>query len=235
MPESVAKGDFVKIEFTGTRQSDGSVFDTTDAAKAKEAGVFSEKAKYAPKLVAVGKGMVVPGLDEALEGMAPGEEKSVEAAPEKAYGPRSPSRVRIVPISEFRKQGLSPEPGMMFELDGTPALVRSVTSGRVMVDLNHPLAGETLAFKVKLVEKISGTENRAKALLEDCGLKFESARLAGSSLEVSFPKSGKPDAETFVSKVGFIRAAKELLPEITSFETRETYLLAESGGKKAED
>lgn len=222
----VAKGDFVRIEFTGKRATDGGVFDTTDAEKAKAAGIHDAKAAYGPKMVVVGKGMVVAGLDQALEGMSVGEEKSVTLEPAQAYGLRKPTLVRVLLASEFRKHDLAPQPGMMLELDGVPAMVRSVTSGRVMVDLNHPLAGEQISFQVKVAEKIEGTENQAKALLQASGVAFDSAKLTGGTLEVTLPKTGKPSAEAFVSRVSFMKAARELMPQITGLDVKESFSLS---------
>jgi FKBP-type peptidyl-prolyl cis-trans isomerase 2 len=233
MAEGVSGGDFVKIEFTGTRVATGRVFDTSVEAKAKEAGIFSPRARYGPKLVVVGKGMVVKGFDSALAGMQVGQEKRFEVEPEQAYGLRSPSLVRVLPLSEFRKHDMDPRPGMMFEMDGAPAVVRSVTSGRVTVDLNHPLAGDKLSFEVKVLEKVSGTDAKAAALLDDSGVHGAAAKASGSRLEVSMPKLSKPqEAEVFVAKCSFIRAAKELLPEISEIEFREGYELRGSEPKK---
>lgn len=226
MAGPISIGDFAKIEFTGKLGQDGIVFDTTDAAKAKEAGIFSEKRAYGPALVVAGKDMVVKGLDEALLGMQAGASKTVTILPEKAYGPRSPQLIRVLPLAEFRKRDMHPAPGMTVELDGRTARVRSVTSGRVTVDLNHPLAGETLVYDLKVAEKIEGTEARAKALLENSGVKGVSAKLSGGKLEVVAPSSAKPeDAQFFLGKLQFVRAAKELIPEITEMEVKETFEL----------
>ena len=227
MADKISSGDFVKIEFTGKRKVNGAVFDTTDEAKAKEAGIYNNNSTYGPTLVVVNKGMIVKGLDEALVGMGVGEQKTIEIPPEKAFGLRNPALVRVVPLAEFRKRDINPYPGMVVDLDGAPAIVRSVNSGRVMVDLNHALAGETIIYDVKVTSKIDGTEERAKALLENNKLNATKVAFNGGKLEVSFPSSDGPrDAEFFISKTTFIRAIRELLPEVNELEIKETYSLA---------
>lgn len=231
MAGKLIAGDFARIEFTGRRAAGGAIFDTTDVAKAKEAGIFNERYKYGPSLVAVGKGMVVKGLDAALAGMSIGEAKSVELAPEKAFGLRSPSLVRVIPLSEFRKQDIAPAPGMVFELDNRPALVKSVTSGRVMVDLNHALAGEKVIYDVKVAEKIEGLEGRLQALLEESGLTGAKIKMKGDEAELEFSKPASDETKHLVAKSSFIRMAKELIPELKKIKFEEEFVLLES--KKA--
>lgn len=222
--EKIAAGDFVRVEYTGRQGSTGAVFDTTDAGKAKEAKIYDEKYSYGPALVVVGKGMVMKGLDEALAGMSVGEGKTVELPPEKAFGLRNPKLIRVLPLSEFRKRDINPYPGMVVDLDGTGALVRSVTSGRVMVDMNHSFAGERITYDVKITEKLATAEAKVAALLESNGLKGAAVKLNGGELELSFPDSIEKDAKFFVGKTSSIRAIRELLPEIKKVEVKEEYL-----------
>ncbi len=222
--EKVAAGDFVRIAYTARQGSTGAVVDTTDGAVAKEAKIYDEKYAYGPAHVVVGKGMVVKGLDEALAGMAVGEEKKLELQPENAFGPRNPKLVRVLPLAEFRKRDLNPAPGMVMELDGNPALIRSVTSGRVMVDMNHSLAGEKISYDVKIAEKLSTTDSKIAALLESNGLKGAGVKVTEGALELSFPNSIEKDARYFVGKTAAVRAIKELIPEVKKIEVKEEYL-----------
>jgi FKBP-type peptidyl-prolyl cis-trans isomerase 2 len=105
-----------------------------------------------------GQGQVIPGLEQALKGMTDGQEKHVVVPCQDAYGPRNPDAVGAVPRVEF-PEGEPIEPGMIFSLqrhDGMTmeALVVEVGDNEVTLDLNHPLAGETLHFDIK-VEKVS--------------------------------------------------------------------------------
>lgn len=139
---AVKKGDKVKIEYTGTLD-DGTVFDS------------SEK-HGKPLEFEVGKGMVIKGLDEALIGMKKGQEKEITIKPEKAYGEPNPKLTRNVPLDKIPKDP-PPRPGMILVMqtqDGRrfPAMIKEVTNTEVTIDLNHPLAGKTLHFKIKVVD-----------------------------------------------------------------------------------
>jgi len=110
-----------------------------------------------------GKGQIIPGLESALEGMSAGEEKHVEIGPDDAYGQRDPEAVASVPKDEFPAQGPI-EAGMIFRLvreDGMVSHVRvaEVMDDEIKLDFNHPLAGETLHFDVK-VEDVEAPEGR---------------------------------------------------------------------------
>ncbi len=103
-----------------------------------------------------GVGEIIPGLERELEGMNPGEEKHIVVPPEEAYGPRNPNAVITVPREEFPVEG-ELEEGMIFRLRREDGMVMSVTiagvsENDVTLDLNHPLAGKTLHFDVKIEE-----------------------------------------------------------------------------------
>lgn len=234
MADKIGTGDFVRVEFTGRRAAGGAVFDTTDAAKAKEAGIFNERYKYGPSLVVVGKGMVVKGMDEALAGMSVGESRKLELQPEQAFGLRMPSLIRVIPLSEFRKRDVSPQPGMMIELDGNPAMVKSVTSGRVMVDMNHTLAGDKILYDVKVTEKLEGMDKKVRAILQENGLEPGAVKATADAAEIAFKPESGGEARHFVAKTAFLRAAKELLPELKKVRFDEEFTLSETKDAKKE-
>jgi len=228
----VGKGDFIRIEYTGRTASNNRVFDTTSAEVARKENIFDEKARYAPGLVVVGKGTVISGLDEALAGMEVGESKKVEISPEKAFGERNPALVRVLPESEFRRRGIEPYPGQLINIDDATAVVRSVSSGRVMVDFNHLLAGETLSYEVKVIEKLETLEQKIGALLENGELKGK-ARVDAGTVEVAFPAEVKKDADFLIRKATFVENVMRLLPEVKSVRIIEEYA-REQGKEKAE-
>ena len=96
---------------------------------------------------------LLAGFEEALMGMKEGESKTVAISPEKAYGKVDESLIQEVPITVFQNAGMQPEAGTMVQFqsrDGRPisALIQEVKEDSVLVDMNHPLAGETLHFKL---------------------------------------------------------------------------------------
>lgn len=138
----VKKGDKIKVDYTGTFE-DGTVFDS------------SEKHGQ-PLEFEVGGGQLVKGFDETVVGMEKGEEKEVTLKPEDAYGQPNPQLVQKAPREQFPKDQ-EIKPGMMIGVglpDGRqiPALIKDVNDKEVTLDLNHPLAGKTLKFKIKVVE-----------------------------------------------------------------------------------
>ena len=135
------KGDKVKIDYTGTLE-DGSVFDTSEGKQ--------------PLEFEVGTGKVIKGFDAAIEGMEKGEEKEITLQPADAYGDHNPALIKKIPRDKL-PSGQEPKEGMVLALntpDGKqfPAKITALDDKEVSIDLNHPLAGKVLKFKVKLVD-----------------------------------------------------------------------------------
>jgi len=136
------EGSKVKIEYEG-KLDDGTVFDS------------SEK-HGKPLEFEIGKGMVIKGFEEAIIGMEKGQEKEVTIKPEEGYGEHNDQLIKKVPREQLPKEQ-EPIKGMMLLLsspDGRqfPVKIEEVTDKEITLDLNHPLAGKTLHFKIKLVE-----------------------------------------------------------------------------------
>jgi len=214
--EKLKDGDFVRVSYTSRSAVTGKVFDTTSADKAKEAGIFDEKRKYAPALIVIGKGNIVKGLDASLRDMSAGEQKSVELSPEDAFGSRNPNLVRILPLSEFRKRDIDPFPGLVLDLDGAKGTVKSVSGGRVMIDLNHPLAGEKLIYDLKVEEKLADDNSKITAILDTFNLKADSFKLEGGVLSMTFSSSVNKDVDFLINKSTFANSLHGLLGGIRS-------------------
>ncbi len=223
--DKLKDGDFIKISYTGRTAATGKIFDTTSAEKAKEAGIPEEGRRYAPVLVVLGKGHVVKGLDESLKSMGVGEQKSIELPPEDAFGTRDPNLVRILPLAEFKKRELNPFPGMLLDLDGMKGIVKSVSGGRVMVDLNHPLAGERVIYDVKIEEKLTETNPKIQAILDSFNLKADSFKLEGDVLQVVFSTSVKKDVDFVISKSNFVNSLLNLMGDVKKVSVVEEYAL----------
>lgn len=137
---NIQKGDRASIEYTGTFK-DGSVFDSSQGR--------------APLQFEVGAGQVIPGFEKAVEGMKVDEEKTFTIAAEEAYGPIRAELVQEVPKDKLPKD-LKPEQGMQLLLQGPqgermPVTITKVSADTITIDMNHPLAGKELTFKIKLV------------------------------------------------------------------------------------
>lgn len=169
----LTKGDLVRLEIVGKLCSDGSVFESTDEQVAKQSGIWSNASTYGSRLVIYGKGAMIAGIEERMPKLAIGKEEKFTIGAQKAFGPRFAELVRVMPLKEFERHGIRAEPGLMVTIDGVPALVKTVSSGRVMLDFNHPLAGQDLEYRLKLLEVISEPEKKARELAKQFGIEIE--------------------------------------------------------------
>ncbi|WP_338601329.1 peptidylprolyl isomerase [Sulfolobus tengchongensis] len=159
--------DFIYIEYTARVKDTGEIVDTTNEEEAKKANIYDETRSYGPRLVILGENRLIKGLEEALYNFNLNEEKTIEIPPEKAYGERDNNKIRIVPLGELRRQGITATPNKVLRLaDGNLAVIRSVSGGRVVLDLNHPLAGRTLVYTVKVVKVLENARDKIFALIE---------------------------------------------------------------------
>ena len=96
----------------------------------------------------MGSGQVISGFDSAVVGLAVGDKVEVRLEPADAYGERTDQAVITVPKDQA-PEGL--EVGQQVMLGQTPATVTEITDEAVVVDANHPLAGQALTFEIELV------------------------------------------------------------------------------------
>jgi FKBP-type peptidyl-prolyl cis-trans isomerase SlyD len=136
----IEKNKVATIEYT-LKNNDGEVLDTSEGNE--------------PMVYIHGIGNLIPGLEEVLEGKGQGDETQVSIPPEKAYGVPNPELVQVVERNVF--QGVDDlQVGMQFQAqsdDGTQVIwITDLEGDNVTIDGNHPLAGETLNFDVKVVD-----------------------------------------------------------------------------------
>ncbi|MCZ7399083.1 MAG: peptidylprolyl isomerase [Candidatus Methanoperedens sp.] len=159
---SIAKGDFIRVSYTGKTADDGHVFDTTDEDVAKASKIYNEKGKYGGDVVIVGSGHTVAGLDEDLIGKDVGYKGSVTIPPEKAFGVRNPELIESIPINRFKDR---PQVGMPVEIDGRPGIIIRMIGRMAQVDFNRFLAGQTVIYDYEIKEKIEDNEGKARGLI----------------------------------------------------------------------
>ncbi|MBN1382776.1 MAG: peptidylprolyl isomerase [Deltaproteobacteria bacterium] len=156
MTKPIAPGDTISIHYTGKLEY-GDVFD------------FSKK--DAPLKFTVGTGQVIAGLDNAVVGMVPEEKKTVTILPQDGYGYREENQV-----ADFPKANIPPdmevEIGMRVNMldqwgNAIPGVITDILDDAVKVDLNHPLAGQTLIFDIEIVE--TGLEPNCDCCSGNCG------------------------------------------------------------------
>ncbi|MFX1492217.1 MAG: peptidylprolyl isomerase [Promethearchaeota archaeon] len=164
-PAVLKEGDFVLADFVGFTHEDHKLFDTTKEDVAKAENVFDEEEIYQPRLVILGQGMMVPGVDEALIGMKVGSTKKVVLEPEKAFGVRDASQVRIIPRARIKSDQKIVR-GMRVRIGNQSGTVRHVGGGRVTVDFNPPLAGHTVEYEISVTKKLSRAQERLEAFVQ---------------------------------------------------------------------
>lgn len=153
---TISTGDSVTLEYTGRLDDTETIFDTSRQSVAEEEGLTAAQPDrdYAPLTVEVGAGQVIEGMDEGLIGLDEGETTTLSIPPEKAYGEWTEEHVQEFETDELNEMlGQIPEEGTYLEAQsGQQGEVIEVTEAVVRVDFNPDLAGETLAFDVKILE-----------------------------------------------------------------------------------
>jgi FKBP-type peptidyl-prolyl cis-trans isomerase 2 len=146
--QEVKLGDKVKVHYNG-RLTNGETFDSSSGRE--------------PLEFEVGSGNVIKGFDHGVTGMQVGEKKTINIPVDEAYGPRSEEMIIEFPKDRFPKD-MEIESGMQLMMSNgsgqnIPVVVIEVKPEAVMLDANHPLAGEDLIFDIELVE-IVGQKSR---------------------------------------------------------------------------
>jgi len=135
----VGENDVVSLEYTLT--VDGEVVDSSEG--------------HEPIQFIQGQGHIIPGLEKAIYGMTTGESKEVNVAPAEGYGEEDPNAFLEIPKSEFPPEipvevgtplQLRDHQGQVFE-----AIIAEVKEDSAVLNFNHPLAGKTLNFQIKVV------------------------------------------------------------------------------------
>lgn len=142
---AVKNGDKIKVEYEGSLDS-GEVFDSSE----KSGQVLEFE---------VGQNQVIAGFERAVIGMNKDEEKTIKIESKDAYGDKKDELIRPVPKNQL-PENLEPKVGMVLGLqspDGRqfPAPIVEVLDDEIKLDLNHPLAGQDLNFKIKVVDIVS--------------------------------------------------------------------------------
>lgn len=142
--QQAKSGDTVKVHYHG-RLTDGTTFDSSEGRD--------------PLEFKVGSGSVIRGFDDGVAGMSVGDKKTVHIPADDAYGQKDAGMVVEFPKANFPPD-LKPEVGMQLQMTNgsgqvIPVVIQEVGEDTVMLDANHPLAGQDLIFDIELVD-ISG-------------------------------------------------------------------------------
>ncbi len=139
--KQVKSGDTIKVHYHG-KLTNGTTFDSSEGRE--------------PLEFEVGSGMVIQGFDVGVTGMAIGEKKTINIPADEAYGQKEEDRIMEFPMDRF-PEDMKPEVGMQLNMSNgqgqnIPVVITEVMEEAVILDANHPLAGEELVFDLELVE-----------------------------------------------------------------------------------
>jgi peptidylprolyl isomerase len=149
--EKVENSLYVSVDYKGTLQN-GEVFDSSQGGQ--------------PLEVQMGAGQLIAGFERELMEMSLNDKKKFTLSPEDGYGQRDDSHTRDFARADFPPE-MEPEVGMTIALQTPegrqmPALITHLDEEKISVDLNHPLAGESLTFEIEVVG-ISSTATQSHA------------------------------------------------------------------------
>jgi peptidylprolyl isomerase len=161
-----AKGTLVYVNYSAKVKDTGEPIETTLEEEAKKLNIFDPDRRYEPRLVAVGEDWVLKGLDEEISKMDVGEKKTAELPPDRAWGGRDPTLLRMVPMRKFGEKADELRVGDEVEIDNRVAVVRFIGSGRAQVDFNHKLAGKTLIYDIEVTRKVEPGEDTIRSLIK---------------------------------------------------------------------
>lgn len=159
--EITKKGEFVELNYTGYVNEN--VFDSNIAEDLKK---IKPDAKPDKTVIAIGEGMIVKGLDNALEGKELGKEYSITLKPNEGFGERRKELVKTIPLKTFTERNVMPRAGMMLALDDSVVKIAAVSGARVIVDFNNPLAGKEIKYKFVIKSKVEDVKEKSEALLK---------------------------------------------------------------------
>jgi len=202
MKEKLRKNDFVEIEYTGKIKDTGQIFDTNVEKEAKKLNLNT---KIKPLTICLGENMILPAIDDFLVGKEVGKSYTLTLPPEKAFGERKRELIKIMPLSVFRGQNITPKAGMMFSFDGLLGKISAVSGGRVIVDFNNPVAGKKVVYELKIKRKIKEMKEKVKALM----LVFFKKEFPFDIKEKKLILKSKPEEKKFIQL--FKEKFKEIL------------------------
>jgi peptidylprolyl isomerase len=223
---TLEKGSLILLDYTAKIKDTNEIFETTRENDIKDSQDFDPSRKYEPRLLGVGEGWVLKGLDDALLNANIGEPLNIEIPPEKAFGERDPSKVRMIPLRKLGEKANEVGVGDVVELDERMGIVRFIGSGRVQIDFNHKYAGRTLIYNANIIKKIESDDEKITSLIKR-RLPIDSADIIyekkDSELEINIPEKVFLLDGLQIIKRGIASDLSKFVPEIQNFIFIEKY------------
>lgn len=214
--QKIQRGDIIHLDYDLWIADDNLLFDTTHKELADEHEITDENMRYEPRALIVDEGKALSGLYKSLLNAEVGKEYEIEVTPEEGLGNRDPKLVEWHMMNEIRRQKLEPVVGKDITIKDKSGrertgVVTMVSPRRVRVDYNSPLAGKTLKYKYKVVDKASAGEDKVLTILEmDFGRKddFE-IKAEEEDVEIKLPDVCKYDQIWLIAKYKVVNDLRE--------------------------
>ena len=185
------KGQLSLLENTAKIKDSGEVFETTIEDEAKKHSLHESNIKYMPKLVSVGEGWVLKGLDDALSETTSGDKKTIEVSPDKGFVDRDKGKVRMIPLRKLGEDAEKVSVGDTVEIDNKKGIIRYIGSGRVQVDYNHRYAGKTILYDINIKKSLDSDDDKISEILKS-RLPIENEKIiykkTGTAVDVIIPE-----------------------------------------------
>ena len=164
---TVTENSYVLVDYTIRVKETGEVVETTSEEEAKQAGIYDASKLYEPRLVVLGKGMLLRAIEDELHGMAESSSKRIEIPPEKGFGPRDASKIKTIPLRKLKDIDAPLVVGSRVVIDGKEGIIRAIGSGRVQVDFNPYLAGKTLVCDITVRKILTDEMEKVKQIIHN--------------------------------------------------------------------
>jgi FKBP-type peptidyl-prolyl cis-trans isomerase SlyD len=234
---ALEKGSLILIDYTAKTKDTNEVFETTVEDEAKNLQSYDPTVKYEPRLVSVGDGWVIKGLDEALSNSNAGDKIDVEISPDKGFGIRDPSKIRMIAQRKLGEKADELRPGDIVDIDDRKGIIRFVGSGRVQIDFNHRLAGRTLNYSVNILKMLTLDEEKIKSLIRR-RLPIDSEKLKAEindqSLSITIPEDSTLIEGLQIIKKAIANDLFKYLPTFQNIKFIEEYIREKKETSKAE-
>ena len=185
------KGQLILLDYTAKIKDSGEIFETTIEDEAKKHSLHEPNVKYMPKLVSVGEGWVLKGLDDALSETTAGDKKTIEVSPDKGFGERDKGKVRMIPLRKLGEDAEKVSVGDTVEIDNKKGIIRYIGSGRVQVDYNHRYAGKTILYDINITKSLDSDDDKISEILKS-RLPVENDKIIykknGTTVDVTIPE-----------------------------------------------
>lgn len=220
-------GSLIFANYTARVKDTGEAIETTIEDEAKKLNIYDATRKYEPRLIAVGEGWLISGLDDSVKGMDVGQRKVIELSPEKAFGQRDPTQTRMIPLRKFGEKADELAVGDSIEVDNRVGIVRFIGSGRAQVDFNHRLAGKSIVYDFEVIRKVETDDDKVRALIdrrfagEGSKAKFT---IRNDELEVEVPEDLFLTEGLQIIKRGIANDAFKFVPSLANLTFVEKFV-----------